>query len=764
MTPTAHPKKTVILTHGDVDGVCAAAIAKASYPEAEVEFTDPADLASKLDSLSGHDRVIVLDLGIDSAQKDKVMTAFQKLSKTSSIIYIDHHPRPPEVTERSLACSGAHRAGASTSELAWEFFKPAASHDFIAVLGAIGDYREKTPRMQGLTEKYDERKVYPEALFLEWALMVAEDPFKRGVVEELAQGKWPYQMSIMGRDADSIVRRQRTLERYVREKAEKICERVMLVRDPPFNATGPAAALLTNLDNTDIGIASRREGGGVYLSMRRHRESDINLASLIEKSALKFGGVGGGHKEAAGGKIPVEMFDEFLLEIGRRLPEGQVKRIKVDVRSVDKKTIEHKLFKEIIERKRAEEMVKESEEKYRIQFEGALDAIFVADAETGEIIDCNRAALQLVGREKSEIIGQHQKILHPPEEIEGEFSRTFKLHLKDKAGQVLEAQVITKKGEIRDVSIKANIFELSGRKMIQGIFRDITERKRADETLRESEKKFRGLYSAMNEGLCLHEIIYGESGEAVDYRIIDVNPAYESILGIKREKAVGSKASELYGTGEPPYLEIYAKVAASGEPTSFETFFPPMEKHFVISVFSPGKGKFATIFFDITERKNAEKMIRESTYKVNGISPGECYLHSSHDAAYRIFSQLVLHGVPGLCISREKPEKLMEYGVPRENIILLSSMPLKGFEAIENLQDVSRTISNFLEKHETPVVLLDGLAYLISRFDFNPVYKFVQEKRFNFIEVGATLLISIDLATLTDKERALLTSEVKVLG
>jgi len=752
----AHSKKTVILTHGDVDGVCAAAIAKASYPEAEVEFTDPADLASKLDSLSGHDRVIVLDLGIDSAQKDKVMTAFQKLSKTSSIIYIDHHPRPPEVTERSLACSGAHRAGASTSELAWEFFKPAASHDFIAVLGAIGDYGEKTPRMQGLTEKYDERKVYPEALFLEWALMVAEDPFKRGVVEELAQGKWPYQMSIMGRDADSIVRRQRTLERYVREKAEKICEHVMLVRDPPFKATGPAAALLTKLDNTVIGIASHREGGDVYLSMRKHRESDINLASLIEESALKFGGVGGGHKEAAGGKIPAEMFDEFLLEIGRRLPEGRLKRIKVDVRSVDKKTIEHKLFKEIIERKRAEEMVKESEEKYRIQFEGALDAIFVADVETGIITDCNRAASQLVGREKSEIIGQHQKILHPPEEIEGEFSRTFKLHLKDKAGQVLETQVITKKGEIRDVAIKANIFELRGRKMIQGIFRDITERKRAEEELKESEVKLQTIVNAIPDGADIVD---------EDLNILWMNEKFRKIFG---DKTIGRKCYEVYKDDKKQCENCpLKKTIKVGEISTLEVSGVCGGRFFEIghtTIIHEGKRAILELFRDITERKETEKMIRESTYKGNGISPGECYLYSSHDAAYRIFSQLVLHGVPGLCISREKPEKLMEYGVPRENIILLSSMPLKGFEAIENLQDVSRTISNFLEKHETPIVLLDGLAYLISRFDFNPVYKFVQEKRFNFIEVGATLLISIDLATLNDKERALLTSEVKVLG
>ncbi len=130
--------------------------------------------------------------------------------------------------------------------------------------------------------------------------------------------------------------------------------------------------------------------------------------------------------------------------------------------------------------------------------------------------------------------------------------------------------------------------------------------------LKASEEKFRKLYSSMNEGVCLHELIYDTQGKEVDYRAINVNPAYESILGINKEEALRHKASELYKAGEPPYLDIFANVARTGKPVTFETYFPPLRKHFKISVFSPEKWQFATVFSDITKRKEFELKLQES--------------------------------------------------------------------------------------------------------------------------------------------------------
>ena len=87
---------------------------------------------------------------------------------------------------------------------------------------------------------------------------------------------------------------------------------------------------------------------------------------------------------------------------------------------------------------------------------------------------------------------------------------------------------------------------------------------------------------------------------AVDYRILDVNPAYETHTEILKDQAIGALASELYGSESPPFLEVYSRVTETRVPEKFDVYFEPMDKFFRISVFSPKEGQFATVFENIT--------------------------------------------------------------------------------------------------------------------------------------------------------------------
>ena len=145
-----------------------------------------------------------------------------------------------------------------------------------------------------------------------------------------------------------------------------------------------------------------------------------------------------------------------------------------------------------------------------------------------------------------------------------------------------------------------------------GTTSEITDRKLAEEALRASEEKYRTLYNNIQEGVALHELVCDEMGQAVEYRIVDVNPMFESILDMARDMIVDKLSTEAYGTSFPPYLSEYSSVVRSGIPLHFETFFPPLKKHFEISVSPWGRNGFATIFSDITERKRAEEALREN--------------------------------------------------------------------------------------------------------------------------------------------------------
>ena len=130
------------------------------------------------------------------------------------------------------------------------------------------------------------------------------------------------------------------------------------------------------------------------------------------------------------------------------------------------------------------------------------------------------------------------------------------------------------------------------------------------QSLYEMEEKYYSIYTSMSEGVAIHSILFDEEDNAIDYIIQDVNPSYEEILGLKKEDVIGKKSTEIYGTINPPYLDVYSLVAKTGNPKTFETYFESMNKYFRISVTSPEKGKFVTVFDDITERKRYRTQIK----------------------------------------------------------------------------------------------------------------------------------------------------------
>lgn len=130
-----------------------------------------------------------------------------------------------------------------------------------------------------------------------------------------------------------------------------------------------------------------------------------------------------------------------------------------------------------------------------------------------------------------------------------------------------------------------------------------SDRRRLEEALRASEERFHTLYDKMNEGVGLHEMIFDETGHAVDYVFLDVNSSYEAILGRGRDEIIGKRGRELFDVKELPFMAAFADVAATERHMTFDAYFAPARRHFRVSAFSPAPGQVAAIFSDITESK-----------------------------------------------------------------------------------------------------------------------------------------------------------------
>jgi signal transduction histidine kinase/FixJ family two-component response regulator len=139
------------------------------------------------------------------------------------------------------------------------------------------------------------------------------------------------------------------------------------------------------------------------------------------------------------------------------------------------------------------------------------------------------------------------------------------------------------------------------------LLEEIAERERVEEALRESVAKYSTLFTSIDEGFCIIEVLFDESEKPIDYRFLEVNPSFERQTGI--QNAEGRWMREIAPQHEEHWFEIYGKIALTGEPARFENRAAQLGRYYDVFAFrvgDPVERKVAILFNEISARKQAE--------------------------------------------------------------------------------------------------------------------------------------------------------------
>jgi two-component system CheB/CheR fusion protein len=203
-------------------------------------------------------------------------------------------------------------------------------------------------------------------------------------------------------------------------------------------------------------------------------------------------------------------------------------------------------------------------------------------------------SIELKSREER-LIRLNERIQAQQEELQAQFEELQSQHEELQAqGEELQSQ---------NEELRAQAEELQAQDQ---------ELHRTVDRLAASEERYHGLFTHLSEAFALHELVYDESGRALDYRFLVANQAFEQATGLEASRVIGRTVRQVIPDIEAFWIERYAEVVRTRRPARFESFAAALGRHYQVVAFAVGVDRFATLFMDVTQQKRAEQALRQA--------------------------------------------------------------------------------------------------------------------------------------------------------